>query len=137
MLKVLADRLAEAFAELLHKKVRKDFWGYAASEQLELTEVLREKYKGIRPAPGYPACPEHSEKATLFSLLNAEDKIGVKLTENYAMYPAASVSGFYFAHPDAQYFQVGKLLPDQVEDYAKRKKLNVEKIEKLLPMNLV
>ncbi|RLD39823.1 MAG: hypothetical protein DRI89_13190 [Bacteroidetes bacterium] len=137
MLKVLADRLAEAFAELLHKKVRKDFWGYAASEQLELTEVLREKYKGIRPAPGYPACPEHSEKATLFSLLNAENKIGVKLTENYAMYPAASVSGFYFAHPDAQYFQVGKLLPDQVEDYAKRKKLNVEKIEKLLPMNLV
>ena len=137
MLKVMADRLAEAFAELLHEKVRKEYWGYAASEQLELSEVLREKYKGIRPAPGYPACPEHSEKKTLFSLLDAEDKIGVKLTENYAMYPAASVSGFYFAHRDAQYFQVGKLLPDQVEDYARRKGISIDSIKKLIPMNLV
>ena len=136
MLKVMADRLAEAFAELLHDKVRKEYWGYAADEQLEISEILREKYRGIRPAPGYPACPEHSEKRTLFNVLKAEEKIGVKLTENFAMYPAASVSGYYFAHPDAQYFQVGKLLPDQVEDYAKRKNLSVEEVKKLLTMNL-
>jgi 5-methyltetrahydrofolate--homocysteine methyltransferase len=136
MLKVMADRLAEAFAELLHEKIRKEYWGYATDEQLELPEILREKHQGIRPAPGYPACPEHSEKRTLFDLLKAEEKIGVKLTENFAMYPAASVSGYYFAHPNAQYFQVGKLLPDQIEDYAKRKGLDDTTVKKLLAMNI-
>jgi len=137
MLKVLADRLAEAAAEWLHHRVRQDLWGYAKDEKLNMQDILREKYAGIRPAPGYPACPEHSEKLTLFNLLDAEKHTGVTLTESYSMYPAASVSGFYFAHPDAQYFNVGKLLPDQLSDYAQRKNLSVETVEKLLPMNLV
>jgi 5-methyltetrahydrofolate--homocysteine methyltransferase len=136
MLKVIADRLAEAFAELLHLKVRKKYWSYAPDENIELNDILREKYRGIRPAPGYPACPEHSEKRKLFDLLNIEETVGVKLTENYAMYPAASVSGYYFAHPDAQYFNVGKLLPDQLEDYAKRKHIETEVLKKLLPNNI-
>jgi 5-methyltetrahydrofolate--homocysteine methyltransferase len=136
MLKVLADRFAEAFAELLHLKVRTNYWGYAKNENLELSGILREKYRGIRPAPGYPACPEHSEKRKLFDLLNVEESIGVELTENYAMYPAASVSGYYFAHPDAQYFNVGKLLPDQLEEYAKKKGLDINELEKLLPNNI-
>ncbi|RLD85542.1 MAG: methionine synthase, partial [Bacteroidetes bacterium] len=137
MLKVLADRLAEALAELLHYRVRKEFWGYAADENLTVKEIIREKYRGIRPAPGYPACPEHSEKATIFKLLEVEKNAGITLTESYAMYPAASVSGYYFAHPEAKYFAVGKILPDQVEDYAKRKGLTVEEVEKLLRINLV
>ena len=137
MLKVLADRLAEALAELLHYRVRKEFWGYAANENLTVKEIIREKYRGIRPAPGYPACPEHSEKATIFNLLEAEKNAGITLTESFAMYPAASVSGYYFAHPEAKYFAVGKILPDQVEDYAKRKGLTVEEVEKLLRINLV
>jgi 5-methyltetrahydrofolate--homocysteine methyltransferase len=137
MLKVLADRLAEAAAEWMHHQVRTSLWGYAQDESLEIQEVLREKYAGIRPAPGYPACPEHSEKETLFNLLQAEKNTGVTLTEGFSMYPAASVSGFYFAHPDAQYFNVGKLLPDQLTDYAQRKNLPVETVEKLLPVNLV
>ncbi len=137
MLKVLADRLAEALAELLHYRVRKEFWGYAAHENLTVKEIIREKYRGIRPAPGYPACPEHSEKVTIFNLLEAEKNAGIKLTENYAMYPAASVSGYYFAHPDAKYFAVGKILPDQVADYAQRKGLTVEEVERLLNVNLV
>lgn len=136
MLKIMADRLAEAFAELLHLKVRKEYWGYAKNETLELNDVLREKYRGIRPAPGYPACPEHSEKRKLFDLLGVEENIGVKLTENYAMYPAASVSGYYFAHPDAQYFNVGKLLPDQLEDYAERKNMSLSELYKILPNNI-
>jgi 5-methyltetrahydrofolate--homocysteine methyltransferase len=137
MLKVLADRLAEAAAEWMHHQVRTSLWGYASDESLEIKEVLREKYAGIRPAPGYPACPEHSEKETLFNLLQAEKNTGVTLTEGFSMYPAASVSGFYFAHPDAQYFNVGKLLPDQLTDYAQRKNLPVETVEKSLPVNLV
>ncbi|HFB62189.1 MAG TPA: methionine synthase, partial [Bacteroidetes bacterium] len=137
MLKVLSDRLAEAFAEQMHLRVRKEFWGYAPDEQMETKEILREKYRGIRPAPGYPACPEHSEKRTLFDLLQVEEKTGIRLTENYAMYPASSVSGFYFAHPEAKYFNVGRLLPDQLEDYARRKGLPVEKVKTLLNMNLV
>jgi 5-methyltetrahydrofolate--homocysteine methyltransferase len=137
MLKVLADRLAEALAELLHYRVRKEFWGYAANENLTVKEIIREKYRGIRPAPGYPACPEHSEKATIFNLLEAEKNAGITLTESFAMYPAASVSGYYFAHPEAKYFAVGKILSDQVEDYAKRKGLTVEEVEKLLRINLV
>ncbi|MAE08138.1 MAG: methionine synthase [Bacteroidetes bacterium] len=135
MLKVLADRLAEAATELLHEKVRKEYWGYAPNENFEVKDKLREKYRGIRPAPGYPACPEHSEKKSLFNLLNAEEATGVSLTENYAMYPAASVSGYYFSHPNSQYFNVGKLLLDQIEDYAARKNMSIEQIKKLLPMN--
>jgi len=136
MLKVLADRLAEAATELLHEKVRKDYWGYAVAEDISIEDSIRERYQGIRPAPGYPACPEHSEKATLFELLNAKEVTGVSLTENYAMYPAPSVSGYYFSHPDSQYFNVGKLLPDQIEDYAKRKNMSIEQIKRLLPMNV-
>ena len=136
MLKIMADRLAEAFAELLHLKVRKEYWGYAKNENLELTDVLREKYRGIRPAPGYPACPEHSEKRELFDLLGVEENIGVNLTESYAMYPAASVSGYYFANADAQYFNVGKLLPDQLEEYAERKNMSLEELKIILPNNI-
>ena len=136
MLKVLADRLAEAATELLHEKVRKEYWGYSANENISVEDSIRERYQGIRPAPGYPACPEHSEKETLFKLLNAEEATGVSLTENYAMYPAASVSGYYFSHPDSQYFNVGKLSSDQIEDYATRKNMSIEQIKRLLPMNI-
>ncbi|NOX48495.1 MAG: methionine synthase [Chlorobi bacterium] len=136
MLKVLADRLAEAFAELLHYRLRTEFWGYEMNQKPNMTEILKEKYRGIRPAPGYPACPEHSEKGILFDLLNVEKKTGIKLTENFAMYPAASVSGFYFANEKAKYFMVGKIGKDQVEDYAKRKGINTDEVERLLNVNL-
>lgn len=136
MAKVLADRLAEALAEYLHKRVRKEFWAYAPAEKLSTEALLKEKYRGIRPAPGYPACPEHSEKEVLFQLLDAENKTGVTLTENFAMSPPAAVSGFYFAHPDAQYFNVGKIGLDQVKDYATRKKMPLAEIERLLNANL-
>ena len=136
MLKVLADRLAEAATELLHEKVRKEYWAYAPDENIKIEEKLREKYQGIRPAPGYPACPEHSEKEVLFTLLNAEEATGVTLTDNFAMYPAASVSGFYFTHPNSQYFNVGKLMPDQIQDYASRKNISIEQVKKLLQMNI-
>jgi 5-methyltetrahydrofolate--homocysteine methyltransferase len=136
MMKILADRFAEAFAELIHAKVRKEFWGYASDEYLPIDEILHEKYQGIRPAPGYPACPEHSEKRELFDLLEAENHTGIFLTENFAMYPAASVSGYYFAHLQAQYFNLGKISKDQVEDYARRKIMSVEEIERLLNVNL-
>ena len=132
LLKALADRLAEAFAERMHERVRKEFWGYDASESLSNTELIKERYTGIRPAPGYPACPDHTEKATLFSLLNATEEIGVELTEHYAMTPAASVSGFYFSHPDSRYFGLGKIAKDQVEDYAQRKGLSLEETERWL-----
>ncbi|WP_018416463.1 methionine synthase [Teredinibacter turnerae] len=131
MVKALADRLAEAFAEHLHQRVRKEFWGYDSAESLDNDELIREKYRGIRPAPGYPACPDHTEKATLFKLLQA-DRIGVSLTEHYAMFPAASVSGWYFSHPESQYFNVGKISRDQVESLAKRKGLSVSDMEKWL-----
>ncbi len=137
MLKVMADRLAEAFTGQLHERVRKEFWGHASDEKLNMEKILHEKHRGIRPAPGYPACPEHSEKRTIFDLMNVEEKTGIRLTENYAMYPAASVSGYYFAHPQAQYFNVGKLLPDQLEDYASRKGLSPENVKRLLNMNIV
>ncbi|MBN2639291.1 MAG: methionine synthase [Bacteroidales bacterium] len=136
MLKVLADRLAEAFAEHLHERIRKEFWAYAPDEQLSISELLREKYRGIRPAGGYPACPEHSEKEKMFDLLQATEKADISLTESYAMYPAASVSAYVFAHPDAQYFNVGNILPDQVADYALRKKLTEEKVKQLLNRSL-
>ena len=132
MIKILADRLAEAFAELLHARVRKEFWGYAAGEKLEIDAILKEQYDGIRPAPGYPACPEHSEKRTLFDLLEVEKHTGITLTENFAMYPAASVSGYYFAHPDAKYFNLGKIGREQVEEYARRKNISFEKAERWL-----
>ena len=121
MVKALADRLAEAFAEALHAKVRRELWGYAPDETLTNEELIGEAYAGIRPAPGYPAQPDHTEKRTLFELLDAEQATGLKLTESYAMWPAAAVSGFYFAHPEARYFGVGKIGRDQVADYAKRK----------------
>lgn len=135
MLKVLADRLAEAATEYLHTIIRQEYWGYEKNQDLSIEEIIREKYHGIRPAPGYPACPDHSEKGTLFSLLDAEKHTGVSLTDSFSMYPAASVSGYIFAHPDSQYFNVGRLQRDQMEDYSKRKGISVQDIEKLLPMN--
>ncbi|MFN4146306.1 MAG: methionine synthase, partial [Runella sp.] len=131
MLKAVADRLAEAFAELMHERVRKEFWGYAKDENLSNEELISEKYVGIRPAPGYPACPDHTEKATLWQLLQP-DKIGISLTESYAMYPASSVSGWYFDHPEAKYFSVGKIHKDQVQDYATRKGITLEEAERWL-----
>jgi 5-methyltetrahydrofolate--homocysteine methyltransferase len=131
MVKSLADRLAEAFAELMHARVRKEFWGYAPDETLDNEALIKEKYQGIRPAPGYPACPDHTEKRALFELLGAE-QLGITLTESYAMYPASSVSGWYFAHPDSRYFPVGKIHKDQVVDYARRKGMSVEDVEKWL-----
>ncbi|HEY4326043.1 MAG TPA: methionine synthase [Mucilaginibacter sp.] len=136
MAKALADRLAEAFAEKMHELVRKDYWGYAKTEQLDANELIKEEYQGIRPAPGYPACPDHTEKTTLFELLKAEDNAKMHLTESLAMTPAASVSGFYFAHPQARYFGLGKISKDQVEDYAVRKNLPLEEIERWLGPNL-
>lgn len=136
MLKALADRLAEAFAELLHLRIRKEFWAYQPDENLSLNDLLSEKYRGIRPAHGYPACPDHSEKITLFHLLDVEVNTGIYLTENFSMYPPASVSGLIFAHPQAKYFHIGKIGKDQVKDYAIRKKLDIATIEKFLASNL-
>jgi 5-methyltetrahydrofolate--homocysteine methyltransferase len=135
MAKALADRLAEAFAELLHEKVRRELWGYAKAEALTQEELIDERYDGIRPAPGYPACPDHTEKKLLFELLDAE-RVGIRLTESYAMYPAAAVSGFYFSHPASKYFGLGKIEKDQVTDYARRKGMSVAEIEKWLSPNL-
>jgi 5-methyltetrahydrofolate--homocysteine methyltransferase len=136
MAKALADRLAEAFAEKMHELVRKDYWGYSKDEQLDTNGLIKEEYQGIRPAPGYPACPDHTEKTTLFELLKAEDNAQMHLTESLAMTPAASVSGFYFAHPQARYFGLGKISKDQVEDYAIRKKMPLEDVERWLGPNL-
>ena len=136
MLKALADRLAEAFAELLHKRVRSEFWGYAPEEKMNNAELIHEKFDGIRPALGYPACPDHSEKETVWKLLEVEESTGISLTETFAMKPAASVSGFYFSHPDASYFNVGKIGTDQLEDYGKRKGLSIKETEKWLSSNL-
>jgi len=136
MVKAVADRLAEAFAEYLHERVRKVYWGYAANENLSNEELIRENYQGIRPAPGYPACPEHTEKATIWQLLDVETRIGMKLTESYAMWPGASVSGWYFSHPDSKYFAVAQLQKDQIEDYARRKGMSVSEVERWLAPNL-
>ncbi len=135
MAKALADRLAEAFAECLHEKVRKEFWGYASDEKLTTDQLISEEYNGIRPAPGYPACPDHTEKKLLFELLDA-NKVGITLTESYAMYPGAAVSGFYFSNQNSKYFGLGKIERDQVEDYARRKGISVEEVEKWLAPNL-
>ncbi len=136
MVKAIADRLAEAFAERLHERVRKEFWGYAAAEDLKNEELIGERYRGIRPAPGYPACPDHTEKGTLFGLLDATRNCSVRLTESFAMWPAAAVSGFYFSHPDSRYFAVGRIARDQVEDYARRKQMDVTLVERWLAPNL-
>jgi 5-methyltetrahydrofolate--homocysteine methyltransferase len=136
MAKALADRLAEAFAERLHERVRREFWGYAVDEKLDNDALVREEYKGVRPAPGYPACPDHTEKELLFKLIEATRNTDVKLTESFAMWPAAAVSGFYFAHPESQYFAVGNLGKDQVEDYARRKQMNLATLERWLSPNL-
>ena len=127
--KTLADRLAEAFAEKLHQLVRRKIWGYAAGEKLDFGGLLRQKYIGIRPAPGYPTCPDHSEKRGLFALLDAERNTGITLTETFAMKPAASVCGWYFAHPQAEYFNLGKIGRDQVNDYARRKNMELSEVE--------
>jgi 5-methyltetrahydrofolate--homocysteine methyltransferase len=130
--KALADRLAEAFAERMHARVRREFWGYAPNENLSAEDLILEKYDGIRPAPGYPAQPDHTEKATLFKMLDAETTCGVKLTESFAMWPGSSVSGLYFSHPESFYFGVGKIERDQVEDYAARKGFSVQETERWL-----
>ncbi len=136
ILKALADRLAEALAEYMHQRTRREFWGYASDEALTSQDLIAEKYRGIRPAPGYPACPDHTEKAKLWQLLDVEASIGLRLTESFAMYPTAAVSGFYFAHPDARYFAVGKIGRDQVESYAERQGISVAEAERWLAPNL-
>ena len=136
LVKALADRLAEAYAEYLHKEVRIKHWGYASDENLSNEDLINETYKGIRPAPGYPACPDHLEKITIWELLDVENKIGVKLTESLAMWPASSVSGYYFANPEARYFGLGKIKEDQVEDFANRKGISIEDATKWLATNI-
>ena len=136
MVQILADRMVEAFAECLHQKVRKEYWGYAKDETLSSEELIHENYQGIRPAPGYPACPDHTEKIKLFDLLNATENIGIELTESLAMNPPASVCGWYFAHPKSHYFGLGKIAKDQLEDYAKRKNMSMEEAERWLRPNL-
>jgi 5-methyltetrahydrofolate--homocysteine methyltransferase len=135
MLKALADRLAEALAELMHERVRRDLWGYAAAERLGPEQLVAEQYQGIRPAPGYPACPEHSVKRRMFEVLDAQ-QIGMTVTENFAMLPASSVSGFYIAHPQARYFNVGPIGRDQLEDLARRRAVDVSELERWLAPNL-
>ena len=137
LLKALADRLAEAFAERLHERVRKEFWGYAKDEDLDNRALIGEEYQGIRPAPGYPACPDHSGKPALFELLEAEKNTAMTLTENFAMLPASSVSGYYFSHPDSRYFGIGRIGRDQVEDYARRRGVSVDQAEKWLSPVLI
>jgi 5-methyltetrahydrofolate--homocysteine methyltransferase len=132
LLKALADRLAEAFAEKLHEIVRKDLWGYAKNEELSNSDLIKEEYTGIRPAPGYPACPDHTEKIGLFELLKATELTGVSLTESLAMMPASSVSGWYFGHQEAKYFGLGKITEEQVTDIAARKNSSFEKMERWL-----
>jgi 5-methyltetrahydrofolate--homocysteine methyltransferase len=132
LVKALADRIAEAFAERMHERVRKEFWAYAPDEDFSPEDLVREEYRGIRPAPGYPAQPDHTEKETLFDLLQAERRIGVKLTESYAMWPGSSVSGLYLAHPESHYFGVAKVERDQVEHYAARKGMSIPEVERWL-----
>src|SRR6185295_10824750 len=132
MVKAIADRLAEAFAEHLHHRVRTEFWGFVAQEKLTNADLIDEKYQGIRPAPGYPACPDHTEKGALFELLAPDRNAGMTLTESFAMLPTASVSGFYFSHPQSRYFAVGKIERDQVADYAHRKGMDLAQAERWL-----
>ena len=136
LLKAIADRLAEALTEYMHEKIRKDIWGYAKEENYNNEELIDEIYDGIRPAPGYTACPDHTEKLKIFSLLQAEKNIGISLTESMAMMPNSSVSGYYFAHPSSKYFTVGKIQDDQIEDYSKRKNMSINEVEKWLRSNI-
>ena len=136
LLEALADRLAEAFAERLHQRVRKEIWGHQPDETLSNEELIAEAYAGIRPAPGYPACPEHTEKGTLWALLDVERRAGIKLTDSYAMWPGAAVSGWYFSHPESRYFTLGRIAKDQVQDYAERKGWTLELAERWLAPNL-
>jgi 5-methyltetrahydrofolate--homocysteine methyltransferase len=136
ILKALADRLAEALAEYLHVQVRKDYWAYDTNEKLSNDDLIAETYRGVRPAPGYPACPDHTEKGKLWQLLDVEAAIDLKLTDSYAMFPTAAVSGFYFSHPESKYFSVGKIARDQVESFAKRKGMSLDEAEKWLSPNL-
>ena len=136
LLKALADRLAEALAEKTHAVIRKELWGYASKENLSNEDLIREKYRGIRPAPGYPACPEHTEKDVLWKLLNVEEKTGIKLTSSRAMYPAASVSGWYFSHPESKYFGISHIGPDQLKDYSLRKSWTSAEAEKWLARHI-
>ncbi|MDQ3156689.1 MAG: methionine synthase, partial [Actinomycetota bacterium] len=136
LLESLADRLAEAFAERLHERVRKEFWGYVPNERLDNESLIKEKYEGIRPAPGYPACPEHTEKQTLWELLDVTNSAGIELTESMAMWPGAAVSGWYYSHPQSQYFVVGRLGKDQIQDYADRKGWTLAEAERWLSPNL-
>lgn len=132
MLKALADRLAEAFAERMHERVRREFWGYVSEEGLDNDALIDEKYQGIRPAPGYPACPDHTEKGLLWKLIDPERNAGIRITESFAMYPAAAVSGWYLSHPQSRYFGLGKINVDQVQDYARRKGMDVRTVERWL-----
>ena len=136
MLKAIADRLAEALTEYMHLKIRKEIWGYATNEEFRNEDLIAEEYMGIRPAPGYTACPDHTEKLKIFELLNAEKNIGVSLNESMAMSPNATVSGYYFSHPNAKYFSVGKVQDDQILDYAKRKDMSQEEVVKWLRSNI-
>ncbi|HGP1636856.1 TPA: vitamin B12 dependent-methionine synthase activation domain-containing protein, partial [Salmonella enterica] len=136
MVKALSDRLAEGFAEYLHEQVRKTVWGYSPDEDLDNDLLIRENYQGIRPAPGYPACPEHTEKSKIWELLDVESHTGMRLTESYAMWPGASVSGWYFSHPQSRYFAVAQIQKDQIEDYAARKGMPVKELERWLAPNL-
>ncbi|NNF67821.1 MAG: methionine synthase, partial [Gammaproteobacteria bacterium] len=136
LLKALADRLAEAFAELMHHRVRRDYWAYVPGEEFDNAMLIEEKYRGIRPAPGYPACPDHTEKNILWRLLDVEKQTGISLTDSYAMWPTAAVSGWYFSHPESKYFLVGQIARDQVVDYAARKGLSIEQAERWLGPNL-
>jgi len=135
MAEAIADRLAEAFAECLHKRVREE-WGYGCNENLSSEELIQEKYRGIRPAPGYPACPDHTEKGTIWRLLDVQVNTGIMITESFAMWPGSSVSGLYFAHPKSRYFSLGKIDRDQVADYQQRKKMTLTEIERWLGPNL-
>ncbi|MDC3105294.1 methionine synthase, partial [bacterium] len=136
LLKAIADRLAEALTEFMHEKIRKEIWAYSRNENYSNDELIEEKYIGIRPAPGYTACPDHTEKLKIFKLLNAEKNIGVSLTESMAMTPNSSVSGYYFSHPKSKYFTVGKIKDDQIKDYAKRKEMSINEVEKWLQSNI-
>ena len=136
LVKALADRLAEAFAERMHQRVRTELWGYAPDENLSNADLIAETYRGIRPAPGYPACPDHTEKGILFELLDAEAQTGVSLTESFAMWPASSVSGYYFSHPESSYFGLGRIGPDQIADYANRKQMPLREVLRWLSSNL-
>jgi 5-methyltetrahydrofolate--homocysteine methyltransferase len=137
LLKALADRLAEAFAEYMHRCVRREYWGYDKEEALSNEDLIHERYRGIRPAPGYPACPDHTEKPLLFELLHAEKNASIHLTENFAMWPASSVSGFYFSHPESTYFGIGKIAEDQLIDYANRKNMDIPTMKRWLAPQLM